>query len=221
MKNGFSLVELSIVLVILGLLTGGVLAGKSLIHAAELRKVSTTIQKYQTAVYAFRDKYFQTPGDMSNATSFWASTYNGDNNGQVGWNVEGINFWNHLQLAGLIEGSIAPVSSTPSQITIGTHVPQCPLGACGFSMVYYSVWTTQPHLVGRNILVMGSQATGSYTEGRIILAEDAWNIDTKLDDGKPDTGRILAYANITGSYPNSTYAIDTTTLGVLQVDFSR
>ncbi len=55
MKNGFSLVELSIVLVILGLPTGGILAGQSLIRAAELRSVSTEYNRFVTATQSFRD----------------------------------------------------------------------------------------------------------------------------------------------------------------------
>src|SRR6187399_2125428 len=98
--RGFSLVELSIVLVILGLLTGGILAGQSLIRAAELRAVSTEYSKFVTAGRSFRDKYFALPGDMANATSFWgtavtcpgkvtadartdARTCNGDGTGQI------------------------------------------------------------------------------------------------------------------------------------------
>lgn len=77
MDRGFSLVELSIVLVILGLLTGGILAGQSLIRAAELRSVITTTDRYQAAVYSFRDKYFALPGDMRNATSFWGDQATG------------------------------------------------------------------------------------------------------------------------------------------------
>ena len=71
MRHGFSLVELSIVLVILGLLTGGILAGQSLVRASELRAVSSEYQRYATAMHAFRDKYFAIPGDMTNATKFW------------------------------------------------------------------------------------------------------------------------------------------------------
>ncbi|MGB1540395.1 MAG: prepilin-type N-terminal cleavage/methylation domain-containing protein, partial [Rickettsiales bacterium] len=66
-KAGFSLVELSIVLVILGLLTGGILGGQSLIRAAELRSVSKEYEKYQTAINIFKDKYFALPGDFNNA----------------------------------------------------------------------------------------------------------------------------------------------------------
>ena len=58
LRQGFSLVELSIVLVILGLLVGGVLSGQSLIRASELRKYTTSADKYKTAILSFRDKYF-------------------------------------------------------------------------------------------------------------------------------------------------------------------
>ena len=76
--KGFSLVELSIVLVILGLLIGGILTGQSLIRAAELRSVTTQYQGYVTAVNTFRDKYFALPGDMPNAIDFHSpSTWSG------------------------------------------------------------------------------------------------------------------------------------------------
>src|SRR6478736_3210874 len=71
MRKGFSLVELSIVLVILGLLTGGILAGQSLIRAAELRAVGTEYGRYATATQTFRDKYLALPGDFKDATRFW------------------------------------------------------------------------------------------------------------------------------------------------------
>ena len=70
-NKGFTLVELSIVLVILGLLVGGVLSGQSLIRAAELRSITAQQQRFVTSINAFRDKYFALPGDMTNAQSFW------------------------------------------------------------------------------------------------------------------------------------------------------
>jgi len=72
-SSGFSLVELSIVLVILGLLTGGILGGQALIRAAELRAVTTEYDRWVTATRTFQDKYFALPGDMTNATAFWGS----------------------------------------------------------------------------------------------------------------------------------------------------
>jgi prepilin-type N-terminal cleavage/methylation domain-containing protein len=71
--RGFSLVELSIVLVILGLLTGGILTAQSLIHSAELRKFTTQMSHYKTATHTFRDKYMAIPGDMRNAKRFWGA----------------------------------------------------------------------------------------------------------------------------------------------------
>src|SRR5690606_13638021 len=67
----FSLVELSIGLLILGLLTGGTLGRKEMIRAAELRSGMTESQQLQTVVNAFTGKYDALPGDMKNAERFW------------------------------------------------------------------------------------------------------------------------------------------------------
>ncbi|PZP85253.1 MAG: hypothetical protein DI582_06390 [Azospirillum brasilense] len=122
MKNGFSLVELSIVLVILGLLTGGILGGQALIRAAELRSVTSEYTRWVTATQTFRDKYFALPGDMSNATAFWgtqdptpatcattpsssALTCNGSGDGLINptsspGSNELFRFWQHLAMPG-------------------------------------------------------------------------------------------------------------------------
>jgi prepilin-type N-terminal cleavage/methylation domain-containing protein len=126
-EQGFSLVELSIVLVILGLLTGGILTGKSLIRASELRALTTQMEQYRTAIYTFYDEYRAVPGDMRNATDFWGTdpdgcpthanwetgkteTCNGNGNGVVDTIPEGFHAWQHLAGAGLIEGSYSGVT---------------------------------------------------------------------------------------------------------------
>src|SRR5437660_1073388 len=73
MRHGFTLLELSIVLVIIGLLIGGIFVGQSLIHNAQLNAVISEFNRYQTAVQSFKQQYNTLPGDMSNATSFWGS----------------------------------------------------------------------------------------------------------------------------------------------------
>ena len=72
-SSGFTLIELSIVLVIIGLVVGGVLVGRDLIRAAELQSVITDVNKITTAVNTFRGKYNALPGDMTNATAIWGS----------------------------------------------------------------------------------------------------------------------------------------------------
>src|SRR5688500_9404749 len=122
-SQGFTLVELSIVLVIIGLLSGGVLAGKELINNAARPKVMRTADELKTAVNAFRDRYGGLPGDLENAGKFWSlhlgatqvlchnnSTANpeltcsGDGNGNY-TEFEGAFFFNQLYLAKLIQGT--------------------------------------------------------------------------------------------------------------------
>jgi hypothetical protein len=130
--TAFSLVELSIVLVILGLLVGGILAGQSLIRASEIRSMATDVTNYAVAIQTFRDKYMALPGDMPNAVAFWGAadgagagmtaacattdsrtladpraTCNGNGDGRVDYvtqSEETKRAWQHLANAGLISG---------------------------------------------------------------------------------------------------------------------
>lgn len=125
-RYAFSLVELSIVLVILGLLVGGILGGKSLIKASELRTITVQRDQLATAFRSFRDKYFMLPGDMNNAEQFWGTqsavdatckstastdtkTCNGNGDGIITTtgavrSDEPFRAWQQLANAGLIEG---------------------------------------------------------------------------------------------------------------------
>tara|TARA_B100001123_G_scaffold445402_1_gene596896 strand:- start:2830 stop:3618 length:789 start_codon:yes stop_codon:yes gene_type:complete len=215
MKQGFSLVELSIVLVILGLLTGGILTGQSLIRAAELRSVVTEMKLYQTAAHSFRDKYFAIPGDMRNATQFWGDnatacadaavvngspgTCNGDGDGSVSSGVSAPNvtaeeyqFWHQLALAGLIEGSFTGLMDSAGELTAGQNVPFSKL-----SNMYWRARNFNPGGSGSTasayaIDLGNSLATGTVGTGRTLTPEETWNIDTKMDDGLPAQGKVIA-----------------------------
>lgn len=246
MRTGFSLVELSIVLVILGLLTGGILAGQSLIRASELRAVSTEFNRFQTAAMAFRDKYADIPGDMATATKFFgrmttdsACLYsagtavdaargvcNGTGSGGIDTTFGGTGsidepsqFWRHLAAAGLIEGSYTGRYNTAagslSCETGGTTI-NCPPSKLGntaqwFMMTFFS-GTWEP-TVTSHYLYLGSQMSGANSMGPqgVLRAEEAWNIDTKMDDGKPGTGIVHGRAKPT-CYSGTEYALNLTGL---------
>jgi prepilin-type N-terminal cleavage/methylation domain-containing protein len=216
-KKAFSLVELSIVLVILGLLTGGILTGQSLIRASELRSVTTQVNQYVTAMHTFRDKYFALPGDMRNATSFWGAATgcpndgtttgvcNGDGNGLValgfGTVCENQEMWRHLARAGLIEGSYRTLSNGGcyNSTTLGTHLPSTKLSNVGITMISGSDVVTGGAFPGNfvytgnynNTFIIGVNNGVNWLPATIAFAtEEAWNIDTKIDDGSPDSGNV-------------------------------
>lgn len=227
-QQGFSLVELSIVLVILGLLVGGVLSGQSLIRAAELRSISTDVSRYQAATQSFRDKYFAIPGDMQNATQFWSrlngnadcvtnsspassvaapGTCDGDGDGlieqgaaTVSISIERFQFWRQLALAGLVEGSYTglagPGATNGEQPIIGTNVPRSKISNTGFSSFYLNQPTDNANFfaIQGNILFFGT-AIANSTAGDALRPEEAWNIDTKMDDGRPGTGLVHTTAS--------------------------
>lgn len=243
MRYGFSLVELSIVLVILGLLTGGILSGQSLIRAAELRSITTQSEQYRTIVYTFRDRYLALPGDMANATNFWGSasscpgtsatpstdrtTCNGNGDGQVAATTpsigEAFRYWQQLANGGLVEGSYTGVtdSSDPTAFatTIGKNVPISKISGVGFSARYYaSIISSTNYFPGPygNLFRIGADGDGPYTAGPAFTPEEMWGIDTKLDDGLPAFGKVIAPKNAVSCHTNddpslSRYALSATT----------
>lgn len=238
MKRGFSLVELSIVLVILGLLTGGILAGQSLIRASELRAVTTEAQRYITVTQAFRDKYFSIPGDFPDATRFWTRMNSNadcvtnssasvgtpgacDGNGADGIHSTGASqvgepqqFWRHLALAGLIEGSYTGIAGSGGgwHCTIGSSCPGSKLNAGGWGQDTLNTYGGDSSWFSGtygNIFVFGAQTATEYPSAAVLRPEEAWNIDTKMDDGKPGQGRVFAVRYSTCT--NATGATDTGT----------
>lgn len=221
---GFSLVELSIVLVILGLLVGGVLSGQSLIKAAELRAATNEFNRYHVATQTFRDKYFALPGDMPNATAFWGAsapqvtcrslvstttaTCNGDGNGQIvsqSNSNEQFSFWKHLANAGLIEGNYTGVGAANGVENLradNTNAPVSKFSNLIWNMTYIGVFSSGAafNLDYGNAFILGGQipAGTNYwlnASSYAINPSDAWNIDTKVDDGKPAVGKIIGTYN--------------------------
>lgn len=248
-QSGFSLVELSIVLVILGLLTGGILAGQSLIRAAELRGVTNEAQRNLTAIRTFQDKYFNLPGDIPNATAFWgiaggsgadvtcrdtvstdARTCNGDGNGVLQPNnpvYEFYRFWQHLANAGLIQGSYIGTQPTLAGYTAiyvaGVSNPASRIsgafwGTTGVPSGILTASTNRFELATKNFMWHGN-GSAAASDALVLRPEEAWNVDTKMDDGMPGTGSVVSnkgngtstfctsVAGTTGSDAGATYLL--------------
>lgn len=200
-QSGFTLVEIAIVLVIVGLILGGVLKGQQMVNNAKVRNVVDQTTAMQTAVFAFQDRYRALPGDYSQATTNIPGVAgNGDGNGFIATNAERGLYWQHLGVAGFISGSfdggaIGNVLTCP--------ITTCPSNAFGGAMMYS--W--------------GTIASGSTTNahemriGRNIPVGIVSEMDRKVDDGIPDTGsyQLDRQANLatcrTGTGAASTYNI--------------
>ncbi len=237
-RQGFSLVELSVVLVILGLLVGGILAGQSLIRSAEMRSTIQQTQRYVTAYYQFRDKYDAIPGDMATAQNYWgqaaacpgdvthpstdARTCNGDGNGALDNDtlMEKTRIWHHLADAGLIEGTYTGVtggSGNNYSMVPGVNVPRGKAANVGFSTYYWASMSGDPNWpdgIYRNFMFIGGMQGGDLTYGATFSAGEVSEIDTKMDDGKPAFGKIRTAWNNTNCVsavrtPSATYAVGT------------
>lgn len=215
--KGFSLVELSIVLVILGLLVGGIMTGQNLIRAAELRSVPEEYKKWQIAIKLFQDKYFALPGDMQNATAFWnpatncgatggvaltGGTCNGNADG-VMQQGESFYAWHHLANAGLITGEFSGLTGPADNgrdAVSGWNVPQAKLRSDAGWCLVYSGGGYEFNLNYQNVISIGSTADNNQfcTDHNIFIfaPEEAWGLDTKLDDGMPAKGKVIAHETI-------------------------
>lgn len=224
-RSGFTLVELSLVLVIIGLIIGGILGGQSLIRAGQLRAVTTETQKYQTAIVNFREQFRAIPGDFNKATDYWTSlggdgsnaacqnlaatgqaTCNGNGNGQIDnsavTNDERLRAWQHLANAGLVEGAFTGKAGTTGlfHMVPGSNVPSSKAGTQSYHILNGGpgrLVAETPFNFG-GIWGLGDEVRASQPAGSyiaIFTPEEMWNIDTKTDDGKPAYGKIYAYKN--------------------------
>jgi prepilin-type N-terminal cleavage/methylation domain-containing protein len=221
-KCGFTLIEMAIVLVIIALLVGGVMAGRNMIVAAKMRAQITDLQKYKTAVKLFDEMYKGIPGDITNATTlFGATTANGDGDGFIEtttiapWGIGNISpdngyydgerphFFMQLSLSGMIEkkfnGTAIIGNGYPGSILNkngGFFAAGSWHTAGGASNTMYSnidlIANSSLYLASINDKAnFPSASNHNDTTGTFTPAE-LWEIDKKIDDSIPSSGKILA-----------------------------
>lgn len=214
-NRGFTLIELAIALVVIGLIIGGVVLGQALLGTGSLRALIADTQKYQSAVNAFQAKYSALPGDMENATSFWGTdtdgcttnavrtpktkTCNGDGDGQLGdSNPELFHAWQHLANAGFIAGIFSGVTGADGayDAVIGENVPPASIEGGGFAFHpylgngYAGDANRYSADYGDATLVLGKEDGTESLYQDLLSPQDAWNFDTKMDNGLPGSGRV-------------------------------
>ncbi|MGA7950124.1 MAG: prepilin-type N-terminal cleavage/methylation domain-containing protein [Thiobacillaceae bacterium] len=206
-QQGFTLIEIAIVLVIIGLLLGGILQGQSLINSARVRNLISQVDGVKAAFYGFQDRYRALPGDFSQADTQVAGVaagVKGNGNGQIeavgalGTTItESIAVWDHLSHAGFITGAYT-YNATESQTTTPTN----PWGAY-IQLIYDDVYAVDSGTATpRHNLKTGNQVPVE------VIAE----VDRKIDDGNALRGimRFSAYAN-GGTAPVDANCYDTNT----------
>jgi prepilin-type N-terminal cleavage/methylation domain-containing protein len=217
LSAGFTLIELSIVLVIIGLIVGGVLMGQSLIGAAAVRAQVSQIEKYNTAANTFREKFGYLPGDIKDpdASNFGfqprgAYAGEGDGNGViegVSANTSSSNqgyfefmgetlmFWVDLGAAHLIDGNFSIAASTSysygniTQSSSPGPASLFPSGKLGTNSIYvYSYGGTNYY--GLSIINLVGTVQTWTNPG--LSVQQAYAVDSKIDDGLPQSGNVTA-----------------------------
>lgn len=213
--NGFTLIEFSIVLIIVGLVVSGILVGKDMIRAAEFRNIYGQVEQFRVAVQTFKTKYNEVPGDMPNATEFFGNDPDGcfsaplnrapkpetcDGNGDgfvtvVGQNREYLRFWQHLAAANLIEGAYsgALISGNAEDLPpLSTDVN------FGWEAIEQSSLYDPMDDFDANAANSQKQFHVFYMRDQLddfnglFTPADALLFDNKYDDGSPATGRMRA-----------------------------
>ncbi|MBL8676376.1 MAG: prepilin-type N-terminal cleavage/methylation domain-containing protein [Alphaproteobacteria bacterium] len=187
-EAGFSLIELAVVLIIMGLLIGGILKGRDLIESARLKRVISQLNELRMATSTFLDKYDSLPGDFHNAsTQIKPSLPNGNGNGLVEGaglapGSEALAFWAHLAGAELIGNP-----GLENEINIGEFgkgAPESSLGG-GFTV------ESNPQGLSGFLFILG-QKHNTHGTGGLLTPAQALSIDKRMDNGHPTSGKVRA-----------------------------
>lgn len=188
--KGFTLVELAIVLVIIGILLGGIIKGQELIKNSKMKRLYSTYREVTAATYTYFDRYGRYPGDDNLANTRWAGVPVGNGNGQIGAGGaifcasgsggENCNAWRHLRLAGILSGA--------TDATSGVIAPSHAFGGS------VAILTSGTAALGINT------AANPYIKPFVVCFGGLTNeiarwLDTNYDDAVAATGSVRGSAD--------------------------
>jgi len=186
-KKGFSLVELSVVVAIISLLFASVSAAHKLTKQAKLNKAISELSELKLAISSFYSIYRKLPGDYSKASEVWPSETDGNGNGKLDGSEAETNWFTHLLAANLYKNTNGYDSSNLYKFYLND--------SWSYKYQYNSLWSKYPYSNLLNITDHAASVAHS--------AYDLFRIDSKIDDGMPYTGKVMATANNSNSSCNS------------------
>ncbi len=209
-KSAFSLIELSIVLIIIGLLIAGVTGGASLIKSSQLRSVMGEARGYAVAVNAFNSQFSGLPGDFPTVIG---NAPGGDNDSLIEYYAstggsEGASAWVALRTIGAIDSIslTAPSPATTNPIfgtTASSTAPASKIQSAGWVFDYRNIIEGAAAAPSnQNVVILTSTITGTATAGAntpingtnistaALPGTDALSIDSKIDDGIANAGKV-------------------------------
>jgi len=188
-QSGFTLIELAIVLVIIGLLLGGVLKGQELINSAKVKNMATDFKNVQVYIYGYQDRFKALPADDAGASAHVNGTKatsgtQGDGVIEGAWNVEDPTkesalFWQYVRLANLASG--------PTKTDDANYYPKNADGG-RFGAQSSSGFTDVTGMSGSYVACSAG-----------ILGKYAKQLDVNLDDGVGNTGSVRIVKGSTGT----------------------
>ena len=215
-KSAFSLIELSIVLIVIGLLIAGITGGASLIKSSELRSVMGEARGYAVAVNAFYSQFNALPGDYGTALA--PATVAGDADSRIEYYsdattpvAEGIQAWLALKGIGAIDSTITAVGVGVAQV-VNTNMPASKIKSSGWAFDYNTTSSQNVVVLTQGIgtgTASNTLVNGTPISVAAITPADALSIDAKIDDGAADAGKIrgvLSTCSSGASYTTSSSA---------------
>lgn len=199
-SHGFSLVELSIVIVIIGLIVSSVLVGQNLVRSAEIRGLVSDYERFNQASATFKERYAGLPGDFDLNGRFGVGVAKTDTSvtptndlleddtGATSGTVhdgEYVLFWNHLTVTELLAGAFDGISIDTAGEDLSPTLPQSKAGGYWGT---YSDGTDNFYIYGAAY----NGTTNAYFTENALSPRDMLSVEQKLDDGRPNRGIMRA-----------------------------
>ena len=220
-SSGFTLLELSMVTLIVAMLLGAIVVGSDMLHVSRLHRTLVQLETIKKSVKLFKDKYHELPGDLPNAISFWGAdaacpsvytpnphreTCNGNGNGHIGdvytdggaTSYELYRAWQQMANATYYEGAYNGISGTGStnESLPGINVPSGALQGSGYTLLYIfqpnGNASYWPAKYGHGV-VFGRQLATSISANPLLTPKEAYSLDTKIDDSRPAYGTTMGF----------------------------